>query len=824
MLSANSIRSARPRCRLHLSKITRPNISKCNKVTTLRAYTVYERRASFPPTAKSPAIRTFSTPRKTLHDTNSECASSLDNDIERVVRETKQRFRDTLPKGYLSEEEYSLYERLYGPPLRETEPEDVGIPLNSNQGQDSLDKTSQHALLRELEGGALEEVEYSLDPATHSPVEDVAQQELHSDTLVETDLQVSQDRNDRDGDYINAVARNRREYNALLKLQKDFEASTLMSNRKEDASALDETERSQDEEEVEEGEEDGNEIGWEDEGTIREPMEPGIREVVDSRLHPLTIEGQFKTQPSTLQLPKHTFVEPIADLLGRTNTRHLREAAEKVFGGPGLPYSPATPASKTNIPMQPIGLEAGHHRMSDIEADAFIAAFLPPAYAYATSILVEVRKRLGADWMRNLVRRGDEHGPRILDVGGAGACAAAWQDILQAEWDVMRENGEVIGREPPGKKTVVVGSEALRYRVSRFLHNTTFLPRLPDYMHSVDNSERHIDASRVPQPKKSYDIIIASHLLLPVKEGHQRKAVLNNLWSLLSPDGGILIVVEKGHPRGFEAVAEVRARLLEEFIIPPSGSASPRSELLQHPKQREPEPGMLLAPCTNHRQCPMYLTPGKSSGRKDFCHFTQRFTRPPFLQRILEASHRNHDDVQFSYVAVQRGGPLPDSLAQGDTAVQEALKGYEDVETMPSMLSLPRNILPPLKRRGHVTLDLCTPNGQIERWTIPRSFGDQAYHDARKAKWGDLWALGAKTRVRRPVRAGRSKLENDGGIRAARASEAGKKPRVFEIGYDQGGMKSATEKFGKGHPVERRTKGGRKPKQKDLLKELLGDS
>jgi Predicted rRNA methylase len=59
-----------------------------------------------------------------------------------------------------------------------------------------------------------------------------------------------------------------------------------------------------------------------------------------------------------------------------------------------------------------------------------------------------------------------------------------------------------------------------------------------------------------------------------------------------------------------------------------------------------------------------------------------------------------------------------------------------------------------MKRRGHVTFDLCTPAGKIERWTVPRSYSRQAYRDARKSHWGDLWALGAKTRVPRNLNLG----------------------------------------------------------------------
>lgn len=43
-------------------------------------------------------------------------------------------------------------------------------------------------------------------------------------------------------------------------------------------------------------------------------------------------------------------------------------------------------------------------------------------------------------------------------------------------------------------------------------------------------------------------------------------------------------------------------------------------------------------------------------------------------------------------------------------------------------------------RRGRLTL--CS--GNIERLTIPKSYGRQAYYDARKASWGDAWPHGSK--------------------------------------------------------------------------------
>ncbi|CAI4211164.1 unnamed protein product [Parascedosporium putredinis] len=685
--------------------------------------------------------------------------------LEKTVRDAKQRFRDTLPRGYLTDEEYRLYERLYGPPLRETAPEDVGIPHHADMGSGGAPEGTYGASVKTT--GTL---------MAEDGVSEAAEQH-------ETDL--------GDG-YVGIVARNKREYDALVKLEKDFKIAAEKAKLDEVRDAERRKTRAVDLlQEVEDHytqEPQRQETEWDEE--IIEAF--GER----ARSHPLTEEGRFGPHPGTVQVPKESLVEPIAELLTRSDISHIKKAAEKAYGGPGLPDSAITPPGMRNRPMLPMTLQAGHHRMSEIDADAFIATYLPQMYAASRSVLAEVRKRLGTNWIRGLLTRNGGEGPRILDAGGAGAGLAAWQDIVKAEWDVMREEGLVKGPSPLGKRTVVIGSENLRQRVSRFLNATTFLPRLPNYRHSADNADKLLDAPEVPQPRKSFDVILAPHLLLQWPEGHRRTAILNSLWSLLSPEGGVLIVLEKGHPRGFEAVAQVRSKLLNEYILHPE--SQPDSEDVHPDFQKTREPGMIVAPCTNHKPCPMYRIPGKSAGRKDACAFSQRFIRPPFLHRIMDGKDRNHDDVEFSYLAIRRGVGLPDSVRQGDEAADRAVSA-------------------PMKRHGHILLDLCTPAGRIERWIVPQSFGRQAYRDARKAKWGDLWALGAKTRMDRKVRLGKgADVPDDGGVRARRARQT--KAKVIEIGYDGSGLRDAVDKSG---AVERRSKARRRLPRKALLEELM---
>ena len=638
-------------------------------------------------------------------------------EMEQFVRTVKQTWGDILPADVLTEKEYSVYERLYGPPLGDK------LPTTFEELEEAQEDPVEveHQLFKENMEGELEEVKI----------------------FKESDAQEGEELEAEDG---KPSYRVRAEARAQMRLSQDIADAT--------ASYV--------------GEGDYNETSDE--------MED-LRDRDSIRTHPLTAAGRFDTSPSTLQLPKDTFVDPMTILLSRSSNKQLSQAAQKTFGGPGLPNSTATPSSKRHLQQQPIALEASQSKMDEMEADSYLAAIMPGAFATIMSTLVEVRKRLGPEWLGNLLQK--EGGPRILDAGAGGAAVLAWREILQAEWAMIHPEGAPEDLPIPfGKATVITGSPELRNRASVLLEETTFLPRLPDYF-----APRDLPVPKEGQPptRKQYDVVIAPHTLWTLKEDYMRKAQVQNLWSLLNPKGGVLILIEKGVPRGFELIAGAREVLLRNQISSPE-SLFFENELQGSSTDRysQKEEGMIIAPCTNHAQCPMYSSGGQTKGRKDYCHFSQRFIRPPYLQRILGATDRNHEDIQFSYVAVRRGidKRLTDNITQGDIATDAAFVGHEDshsphdqnsdnsqtsfFSSEPSqnlMLALPRQILPPLKRRGHVILDLCTPSGQIERWTVPKSFSRQAYRDARKSQWGDLWALGAKTRVARKVKVGRTKVE-----------------------------------------------------------------
>lgn len=806
--------------------------------------------------------------------TDVELAQAEEELVEAVVRQARRTFGDTLPADFLTAREQIVYERLFGRPVRETKPEDVEDLLPSRSEEDGeaanvgvVDEVRLDPVLEaEVREAVEEELLKALEEDGTSRIEELAEVEQDPSSARSeeefTELSLADEIGEqaaKDLNYLSAIAHNQREFNALVKLRSDLEVAA--AERRERANVEAAYEEAEEADAVFYGE-DSVESSAEDWMTDQEPSSdlPTDRQ----RVHPLTQAGYFRTRPQTLVLPRQTLEQPIAELLSRTHHRHIRAEAARLWGGVGFPMSPVSSPllQKRAAAMGGGGALQGskepppslvtQHNVSDIAADAFLAVVWPGVHAAATKILVEVRKRLGTAWLRRLLQQ--PGGPRVLDVGGAGAALTAWNEVVKAEWEASRESGseETEGQQtPPATRgTVVVASETLRQRASRILEDTTFLPRLPDYLHSGTTTATPetevLDGPASAQPRKCYDVIIASHSLigLPERGGH-RRALVSQLWSVLKPNGGVLVIVEQGSARGFEAVADVRQRILLELIEPPPGARPPSAretaaedispEKVRHVSLFARQPGLLIAPCTNHNPiCPMYPVPGHAKGRVDVCAFSQLYARPTFQRRVVlgdDASpgprgrkDSNAAAVHFSFVAVQRGVQHEQNVRetadaasaqpvwQGEDATVRAHQGYgfpapgdaslspSSAPPKPNPLSLPRIIFPPIKRAGHVTLDVCTPSARIERWVVPRSFESKAadeedeaarmsrlasgtggknlrkgprgtYRDARKAGWGDLWALGAKSRSPRNLKLARKEGKALPGRRRGTAEE-----------------------------------------------------
>ncbi|CDO94712.1 unnamed protein product [Kluyveromyces dobzhanskii CBS 2104] len=188
----------------------------------------------------------------------------------------------------------------------------------------------------------------------------------------------------------------------------------------------------------------------------------------------------------------------------------------------------------------------------------------------------------------------------------------------------------------------------------------------------------------------------------------------------------------------------------------------------------------IVAPCSHHRKCPLQI--GKphyynldEGSRLNFCNFQKTVLRPRFTielkkGKVLAAPWQTPSDgigikgksspgsgrrngksfeiVNYSYLIAERS-PKDRKTAEAIHIERENNKIKYDVGSPGdgTAETWPRIIRQPTKRKGHVILDLCAPSGSFEKWIVPKSLDKHTYHDARKTQKGDLWALGAKTKL-----------------------------------------------------------------------------
>src|SRR5581483_10664820 len=172
----------------------------------------------------------------------------------------------------------------------------------------------------------------------------------------------------------------------------------------------------------------------------------------------------------------------------------------------------------------------------------------------------------------------------------------------------------------------------------------------------------------------AHDLVVISYALGELNAA-AAEAVVRKAWSCARQ---FLVVIEPGTPRNFAGINAVRSLLIA------SGAE-------------------ILAPCPHKHLCPM-------AARGDWCHFAQRVERTS-QHRQLKGGALGYEDEKFSYLVASRA---------------------------PSEAQLPRILRHPGKHSGHVQLELCMPDGQMEHRTVTRS-QKQAYRLARKAAWGDVW-------------------------------------------------------------------------------------
>jgi ribosomal protein RSM22 (predicted rRNA methylase) len=172
-----------------------------------------------------------------------------------------------------------------------------------------------------------------------------------------------------------------------------------------------------------------------------------------------------------------------------------------------------------------------------------------------------------------------------------------------------------------------------------------------------------------------HDLVVVSYALGEMAPS-RAKDLLERAW--ISARSAI-VIVEPGTPRGFNTIVAAREALIA------AGSN-------------------IIAPCTHAGRCPLV--------DKDWCHFDTRVERTRRHQQAKSGT-LPYEIEKFSYV-----------IAAGEPGI------------MPRTAA--RIIRRPLKKSGHVILDLCTSAGDAKRVVVSRRH-KESYRQARAAKWGGLW-------------------------------------------------------------------------------------
>eukprot|EP00466_Bigelowiella_natans_P010559 jgi/Bigna1/73587/fgenesh1_pg.25_\ len=276
-----------------------------------------------------------------------------------------------------------------------------------------------------------------------------------------------------------------------------------------------------------------------------------------------------------------------------------------------------------------------------------------------------------------------------------------------------------------------------------------------------------------------YDLVISVDGLSSMST-KSRRAALEKIWE--ATDSGMIVVAVHGR-RSFNVINQVR-----DFFISRITRQQKRRERARRdsPESGDHEDGgcgakdgknapagAIISPCPHMDQCPM-------QGLKYGCHFGLRMPQLDFPSQSEHAELKTQQRLgrnvigSYSFVAIDKSASFQeetDDAAEADkegtasggevvSASQLDAQGVRiggetgggsnrytlDVLSHPSKNA--KIVASPLKRGGHVVLELCTYEGSYVRATVGKSVG-AAYKAAKYKNWGDEWQFQTPTYVER---------------------------------------------------------------------------
>ncbi|CCF58314.1 hypothetical protein KAFR_0E01600 [Kazachstania africana CBS 2517] len=417
-----------------------------------------------------------------------------------------------------------------------------------------------------------------------------------------------------------------------------------------------------------------------------------------------------------------------------------------------------------------------------LEIDSHIATFLLKDYAATLQVLTDLKNRIGQFKPQ-----------RVLEIGlGPATGMLAFNDVMGPEYKCKEKESVILSGIEMQKRAKIL----LSRQYSEVIAADTEMLNPNDEIIDGDDLIGEVKTKKIKirtklrsdlPTNKEYDLIILNHQLLQNSRKFplQVDENIHKFLKLLAPDGYI-ILIERGTPLGFESIARARQLMIRPEKYPNEAGKIPRPYLIGSTTKDDESNAdyhlEIIAPCSHHGSCPLQtLNPNfyelKEGTRLNYCSFEKSVKRPKYTIELkkgkllatswtsesydtkkhkdLAGSGRPHgnnfETVKYSYLVAKRSVNDLETIARINKVREES----KDTGMCPigslgdgTPNTWPRIIGAPIKRKGHVILDLCGSSGEIEKWIIPKSFSKAAYHDARKAHKGDLWALGAKTKMK----------------------------------------------------------------------------
>jgi ribosomal protein RSM22 (predicted rRNA methylase) len=187
---------------------------------------------------------------------------------------------------------------------------------------------------------------------------------------------------------------------------------------------------------------------------------------------------------------------------------------------------------------------------------------------------------------------------------------------------------------------------------------------------------QNADFAKAALPKS--DIISCSYVLNEL-EVADATALVSRAWHQANK---AFIIIEPGTPKGYEHLMAYRKLLINQGAF-------------------------MAAPCGHNSACPLLSL--YEDNMQDWCHFGA-FVERSYVHQLMKQGTMGHETEKFCYLIALKQSPT--------TTANRILK-------------------PPMKRTGHVHLELCTSKGVNK--TIIRKRDKDHYKKARKTHWGDRW-------------------------------------------------------------------------------------